>query len=64
MCHIKNYRHVLNHTSGKLVDVSVCVPLSVGGVGGGCIMEKIRKWRGGKVKNRGVITTYVGSVHD
>ena len=29
MCQIKNYRHVLNHTSGKLVDVSVCVtPIS------------------------------------
>ena len=52
MCQIKNYHHVvLNHTSGKLVVVSVCVPLSVGGVGGGCIMEKIRKWRGGKIKN-------------
>lgn len=57
MCHIKNYRHVLNHTSGKLVDVSVCVPLSVGGVGGGCIDQKMEGWEG---KEQGSYN-YIGS---
>ena len=45
MCQIKKkyyYCVVLNHTSGKLVVVSVCVPLSVGGVGGGCIVMETR----------------------
>jgi len=53
MCQIKNYYCVvLNHTSGKLVVVSVCVPLSVGGVGGGCIIMEIKEMEGWEGKDQ------------